>query len=99
MNTQIIGYPFVSHVDQEKRPIIENAKEFIEKSYSFGYTNNINLIKYGKYKTMGYEFNFKSYLKKYLYKQYGQWNECYAPNKTKLRKVIYGKVDKIIEIN
>jgi hypothetical protein len=37
-------------------------------------------------------------LKKYIYKQYGQWSEAYAPNKTLLRQVTYGRIDKIIEL-
>jgi hypothetical protein len=96
MNT-IVGYPFVNHVDQSLRPIIENPKEFLKTAYVRFYTNNDNLIHYGYYKLMGYKYDFTPYLKKYLYKQYNNWYECYAPNKTLLRQVIGGRIDKIIE--
>jgi hypothetical protein len=95
----IIGFPFVSHVDQNLRPQIENPKEFLQKAYVRFFTNNINLLRFGNYKVAGYSYNFKPLLKKYVYKQYGQWSEAYAPNKTLLRKATYGHIDKIIEIN
>ena len=94
--TQVIGKPFVNHVNQDAKPTIQDANEFIKKSYQ---VYNDNLINTGYYKHMGYRFDFTPYLKKYLYKQYGQWSEAFAPNKTTLRKVIYGTIEKIIELN
>lgn len=98
MNTIVIGQPFVDYVNQTDKPIIENPKEFLKRAYVRFYTNNNNLIMYGHYKLMGYEYDFKPYLKKYLYKQYGDWREGYAPNKTMLRQVIGGRIEKIIEL-
>lgn len=95
---KVIGYPFVTHVNQENRPIIENPKGFLKQAYVRFYTNNNNLISYGYYKLMGYMYDFRPYLKKYVYKQYGDWIEVYAPNKTLLRQVIVGRIDKIVEI-
>lgn len=93
---KVIGYPFVDHVDQNLRPTL--SIDFLDKAYIRYYTNNQNLISYGYYKLMGYKYDFKPYLKKYLYKQYDSWREAYAPNKTSLRRVIHGKIDKIVEI-
>lgn len=95
-NEFITGYPFVDHVDQDLRPQL--PVDFLEKAYVRGYTNNHDLISYGYYKLLGYLYDFRPYLKKYLFKQYGSWHEAYAPNKTKLRSVIDGKIDKIIEL-
>jgi len=94
----IIGYPFVDHVDQSNRPTIENPKEFLKRAYVRFYLNNDNLIKYGCYQLMGYRYDFTNLLKKYIYKQYGEFREVYAPNKTLLRQVIGGRIDKIIEL-
>jgi len=47
---------------------------------------------------MGYRFDFSDVIHTYLVKQYGQWREYYAPDKTSLRKTIYGRIQKIIEI-
>lgn len=96
MKNSIIGIPFVFHVNQQLRPTLEVS--FLKRAYVRFYTNNENLIRFGYYKNMGYLYDFKEHLKKYLYKQYGQWNEAYAPNKTLLRSVIFGRIDKIIEL-
>lgn len=96
MNNTVIGLPFVNHVDQNFRPTL--TTDFLKDAYVRFYTNNDNLINFGCYKHMGYKYDFKPYLKKYLYKQYGNWHEAFAPNKALLRKVIYGRIDKIVEL-
>lgn len=98
MKTEILisGKPFVSHVDQTLTPSL--PLDFLKRAYVRYFTNNENLIRYGHYKLMGFVYDFKPYLKKYLYKQYGSWSEAYAPNKTLLRSVLGGKIDKIIEL-
>lgn len=100
MRVEIIsGYPFVGHVDQEARPSIENPIEFLKEKFNSPHSFGIdNLMRFGVFKLMGYKYDFRSYLKKYLYKQYGNWIEVYAPNKTYLRKAVYGKIDKIVEL-
>lgn len=94
---QVIGYPFVSHVNQDARPTL--GIDFLKRAYVRFSTNNDNLIRYGYYRLMGYQYNFRPHLKKFLYKQYGDWQEAYAPNKTALRKAVYGRIDKIVELN
>lgn len=47
---------------------------------------------------MGYRFDFSDVLHKYLVNQYGQWSEYYAPDKTSLRSMLYGTINKIVEI-
>ena len=47
---------------------------------------------------IGYRFDFFDVLKKYLVKQYGQWAEYYAPDRTSLRKHLYGRIKQIVEI-
>jgi hypothetical protein len=98
MSNSVTGYPFVGHVDQSARPTISDPKEFLKRAYVRFYTNNDNLIHYGAYKTGGYSYDFSAYLKHYVYKQYGSWYEAWAPNKTLLRQVIGGKIDKIVQI-
>lgn len=53
---------------------------------------NFGVIKMG-----GWAFDFKPYLKKYLVKQYGSWQEYRAFDKTSLKKGISGKIEKIVE--
>ena len=98
MNTiKLSGYAFVSHVDNSIYPEIEINLNNIYTSKHHSLLHNLQ--HYGCIKSMGYLFDAKDYLKKYLVKQYGNWNEFYGPNKTTLRKSFYGKIDKIIEIN
>ncbi len=48
---------------------------------------------------MGYRFDFSDVLKKYVVKQYDHWTEYYAPDKTSLRSVIFGRIQEIVEIH
>lgn len=48
---------------------------------------------------MGYRFDFTDAVRKYLVKQYGSWQEYYAPDKTSLRATLYGRIIQIVEIN
>jgi hypothetical protein len=51
------------------------------------------LLKYG-----GWCFSFTPYMKTYLVKQYDRWEEYKAFDKTSLRKILYGTIQKIVEI-
>lgn len=46
----------------------------------------------------GYRFDFSDILKTFVVKQYGTYQKYKAPDKTGLRRFIYGKIDKIIEV-
>lgn len=49
---------------------------------------------------MGWSFDFSDYLRRYVYFQYGSWQEWYAPNKTTLRKSFTGgsQIKHILEV-
>lgn len=47
---------------------------------------------------MGYRFDFSDVLRKFLVNQYGRWDEYYAPDKTSLRSVLYGRINQIVEL-
>ena len=63
--------------------------------YTFG---NDNLLRDGVYRLMGWAFDCREDLHKYLIKQYGDWREVYAPNRTALRALVYGRIDQIVEL-
>lgn len=48
---------------------------------------------------MGYRYGFEDILITFLVKQYGDWQEYNAPDKTSLRAMLYGKIDRIVEIS
>ena len=46
----------------------------------------------------GYRFDFSEILKTYIVKQYGSYHEYRAIDKTSLRAMLYGRIDRIIEV-
>lgn len=56
------------------------------------------LLTHGVYRYLGWKYDFRDDLKKFVYKQYGAWSEAYALNKTNLRHLVSGRIDKIIEL-
>jgi len=94
--------PFTTNTDPNKinKEILENPEKFLMDKLTgsrFGFGVD-NITKTGFYKEMGFQYNLRPYLQKFIYKQYGQWQEMYALNKTNLRKLVFGKVEKIISI-
>lgn len=96
--TKVVGYPFVWHVDQEARPEIDGQKEINDVFDGSGVYHPFfwEVARNGRVLRMGYRYDLSPLLKKVLVKQYGQWQEYYAPNKTKLRKILGGQIDKMI---
>ena len=47
----------------------------------------------------GYFFDFSDVLQGFVVKQYDQWTEHYAPDRTSLRKALYGRIAKIVSID
>ena len=47
----------------------------------------------------GWRFDFSDILRTFLVSQYGQWREYKAMDKTALRKILYGRIDRIIELD
>ena len=96
---QIIPVKFSSTATEQPVKSIENPEQFLREQYSNPFSFGAhNLLCYGNYKLMGWEYNFRPYLKRYIIRQYGQYSNRYAPNKTLLRKAIPDKIDEIIEV-
>lgn len=95
--------PHYKFTDTDAKPLLiteDYAPDFFLKRvlnspFNFG-ANNI--MSHGVYKEKGWAYNLRAYLKKYVYKQHGQWYESYAINKGNLRKLVRGRIHKIIEI-
>lgn len=96
MTTKLIGYSFVSHVQQDARPEIDVDFSEIYKHKCHSFLNTLHreaCIRLG-----GYRYDAHRFLRRYVVKQYGSWNEYYAPNKTLLRRSLYGRIDRIFEL-
>lgn len=96
------AHKFSINADGEQPDILNNRteREFLESKYTKGCIFGLdNLKRYGCYRFMGWSYDFREFLKLYLIKQGGQWQEEYAPNKTLLRKSTYGRIQKIQELD
>lgn len=56
-----------------------------------------HLMSSNVYKLSGWCFLFN--MPRFLVKQYGNWHEYCAPNKTLLRQTLYGRIDRIVAIS
>jgi len=91
-------WKFNQNANSEKITI-DNPKEFLRDKYVKGCIFGLDNLKCtGYYKFMGWCYDFRPFLKNFVYKQYGRWIEVYVPNKTCLRKVVCGRIDKILEV-
>jgi len=99
INENIRHYKF-SECAKDKAPILKGTiEDFLKKimynPISFGFNN---LKETGFYLLEGWKFDFKPYLKKYVYKTIWGINEGYFINKTNCRKVAGTEVIYIKEI-
>lgn len=76
-------------------PITFLKTKMVGSPHAFGIDN---LLTQGIYKYLGWKYDFRDDLKKFVYKQHGVWSEAYALNKTNLRHLVGGRIDKIIEL-
>ena len=77
-----------------------NAGEKLSRDEKNWIVENVNRNSYFKnaIPLRGYRFDFSEILRTYIVKQYGSYQEYKAVDKTSLRAMIYGRIDKIIEV-
>lgn len=63
-------------------------------------TRKVNDNAYFKFAipVFGWRFDFSDVLNTYLVSQYGRWQEYKAVDKTALRCILYGRIDKIVKL-
>lgn len=101
-NPKCIAYAFTDGVEErdKRKDIEENPMEFLVRKlrgsrFDFGVDN---ITRTGAYKEMGWAYNLRGLLRKFVYKQYDSWQEIYALNKTNVRELVGGRIIKIIEV-
>lgn len=95
-NSPIIPYKFVREAGEKIQ--IDNPEEFIKEIYSKKYHSQIhNISRKGVYYLNGWAYDLRPFLKSYAYLQYDSMSRAYAPNQASLRRITYGKIDKIRE--
>lgn len=85
---------------EPSQDIIENPRSFVKKELGDKNRPLSDDIKFtGFFKINGWAYDLRPYLKRYVYKQYGNWHEIWALNKTNARYLIGGRIQKIVEID
>lgn len=100
---EIPTYCFSSMVElKHKNEDICNGlspKEYLKTIYKHNTNSCLSSLRTnGVIRSMGWEYDFKSYLKRYVYKLHNNWHECYAPNKVAVKTSTFGTVKEVIEI-
>ncbi len=82
-----------------EKPTIDNPKEFLVNLYQERFAFGLdNVRRSGIYKIGGWAIDFNPFLKRFIVKQWGDWQEYRSPNKTLLKKSLFGRIQKIVEI-
>ncbi|WP_085536592.1 molybdenum ABC transporter ATP-binding protein [Massilibacteroides vaginae] len=109
MNTTVIASKFVKWEVPELNTLKNSKAYLLREKLNTGnkltreeknwITEKVNHNTYFKsaIPLQGYRFDFSDILKTYVVKQYGQYQEYKAIDRTSLRAMIYGRINKIIE--
>lgn len=74
------------------RKMTREDKDYLTKAV------NTNTYSKSGIPVMGWLFNFSDVLRQFLVRQYGQWQEYRAVDKTALRNFLFGKIEAMYEI-
>jgi hypothetical protein len=78
---------------------VSNPLDFLKEKYSYRFSFGLNSLQAnGFFKLNGWAYDFRPFLKLYVVKQYDHWQEFFAPNKTLLRKSLFGRIQRVVEI-
>jgi len=95
-------YAFNERGDLNKvdKDILENPTQWLEKKLSDAYNFGVdNITRDGVYRLQAIAYDFRPFLRRFVYKQHGSWSEMWAINKTNLRKLVHGRIDQILDTN
>lgn len=96
--TEINYFPFTENVESKyiRQDILDNPQEFLKGITRFAFGAD-EVRSHGSFKYMGYYYVLKPFLKNYVYEQYGSWHEAWALNRSQLRMLVGGRINKILE--
>lgn len=99
---RVTGWKF-SPTATDNRPSLldnyNNVAEFLAAKFTRGMIFGLDkLHSFGMYKIAGWQFDFRPFLRRFVVEQNGHWQAYYAPNKSALRKSLYGRLETIVEI-
>ena len=89
---------FTGTAQEQHKIDITNIDEFLKSRFQH-HCSNMDILSYGIFKSMGWKYDFKEHLDRFLVKQYGSWQEYYCINKTTLRSCLFGCIQEIVKID
>jgi hypothetical protein len=100
IHKNVVVYNFTGRpISEDLKLDISDPVIFLQEKFLPGMIfGQDSLLRTGRYKEMGWCYDFRPFLKLYLVKIDYAWSEYYCLNKTTLRKLLYGNVQRIIEI-
>ena len=98
----VTGWKFSTTATENRPSLLGNYKtvaEFLASKFTRGSIFGLdNLQSYGMYKIMGWQFDFRPFLRRFVVEQHGHWQAYYATNKTALRNSLWGRLETVVEI-
>ena len=89
-NNPVGCWDFTGRAKEEYKIVIGDPENFLERNYDEGYNSQrAQLQRHGTYKYMGWEYDFRPFMNRYLVKMYGDWSEYWAPSEELLRRSMY----------
>lgn len=86
----LLAYRFNATATNEVRPDLGDIDEFIKNKFDNGFSFGYDNLLQGYYRVAGWHFDFKPFLKCYLYHTDGlNWRMAYAPSIGALRRRLH----------
>ncbi|NPU99944.1 MAG: hypothetical protein HPY53_01055 [Brevinematales bacterium] len=84
---------------KDKPVITMSVAKFLHCVYRQGFVSGKNtMLDKGVWVKDGWKYNFRPYLKKFIMKQTGLWDELFAPSKAYLYRAIAGHIEAALEV-
>lgn len=106
METRILITPFTKVSSDHLNEVIkamdneEAINNKLSAIYNRGFHSSFESVsRTGIERIGGVAIDYRCYLKRILVKQYDRWQEYYAPNKTSLRRCLYGSIQEMVYID
>lgn len=85
--------------DNIRHDILKNPVQVLNKIMSNRFNFGVdNISSRAVYREMGWAYDFREYLRKFVYQKHGQWSQIYALNKANVRLLVGGRITKILEV-
>jgi hypothetical protein len=85
---------FTGRAKEEDKIVFDNPTDYLTRQFDEHEHN----LQTGFYKNMGGCYDFRPFLKRFVFNLHGSWFCSYAPNKTLLKKAVCGVINEIHQL-